>query len=160
MVELGRIAMTNEELTSCGIGALGARHGNNSAHMRVVVELGFDFVTWIAPCPQVSSAFRFLVIRIAALNHKTLDDAMKTSAVIKTGLGKLLEILDGLGRGIRPKLDNHFACAGFNHGHLFVIGSGGGRHLDRHTRDGRTVYEEMDAVTRGGIDGHTVPICG
>ena len=66
-----------------------------------------------------------LVIGIAALDHETFDDAMKTSAVIKAGLGQLFEIGDRLGRGIGPKLDDHVAFGRLDDGD-FVFGRGFG----------------------------------
>src|ERR1035437_6298308 len=77
----------------------------------MVVEFGFNFVSGIAGAPRVFLA-RVLGQRITALNHETFDDAMETGAVIKAFLGEGLEILNGLGRGVGPKLDDHFAFGG------------------------------------------------
>ena len=55
----------------------------------------------------------------------------KARAVIKAGLRQFLEIRDGLGRGVGPKLDDHVAFGGFNHGHFLgvrgALVAGGGR---------------------------------
>ena len=65
---------------------------------------------------SVSALFRrILRIGIAALNHEPFDDPVEDGAVVKALARQLLKILDRVWRGIGPKLDDHFAFAGFDH---------------------------------------------
>ena len=126
MVEERRVAMTDEKLAAGGIGIVRAGHGNDAAHVRAVIELGLDLVTRPARAPQVFLA-RVLGQRVAALNHETFDDPVKTSAVIKAFLGEGFEILDGLGRDLGPEFDDHFTFGGVDDGDFVgVCGSAHG----------------------------------
>ncbi len=79
--------------------------------MRTVIELGLDGVARPARAPHVFLAW-VLGQRVAALNHKAFDDAVKAGAVVKALVGQLLEILDGLGCDLGPQFDDHFAFGG------------------------------------------------
>ena len=46
---------------------------------------------------------------------KSLITRWKAGAVVKALLGEGLEILDGLGRHIRPKLDHHLPFGGLDY---------------------------------------------
>ena len=61
---------------------------------------------------------RILGERIAALDHETLDDAMKAGAVVKALFRQFLEILDVSGRDVRPEFDDHVAFGGFDDGNF------------------------------------------
>src|SRR5208283_3463196 len=111
MVEERRVAVADEKLAAGGIGMVRTRHGNDAAKVRAVIELGLDLVAWPARAPQILLA-RIFRERIAALNHETFDDAVKTGAVIKAFLGERFEIFDGLGRDLGPEFDDHFAFGG------------------------------------------------
>jgi len=62
---------------------------SNAARVRLVVELGLDLVARAARAPGI---FLTVVLRqrIAALDHETLDDAVKTGSVIKTLVRQVL----------------------------------------------------------------------
>ena len=81
--------------------------------MGSVVEFSLDLVTGIARAPGVFLA-GILGERVAALDHKTLDHAMKRRAIIKAFFGESFEIFDGLGRDVRPEFDDHFAFSGID----------------------------------------------
>src|SRR5262249_49879832 len=112
-VKKRRIREANEKLATRGIRMLRARHRNDTAFMLATIKFRFDFVTWIARAP-----FRFLRgilgLWIAALDHESLDDSMKTGAIVKAFIGKGLKILNRLWRDIWPKLENHFTLVCFN----------------------------------------------
>src|SRR5439155_13931092 len=108
---------TDEELRAGRIRIGHARHRDHAALMWVIVEFSFDFVAGSALSKAV--LFRWIFrIRIAALNHESLDDAMKSCAVVKSRAGKFLKIFYCFRSGIGPKFDDHFAFVGFDHGHF------------------------------------------
>ena len=121
MIEKSRATVADEKLRAGGIRVLRARHGDDAAHMRVVIELGLDVVTRPASAPHIFLA-RVFRKRVAALNHEAFDDAVKTGAVIKTFLRKFLEIGDRVRRSVSPELDNHGAFGGVNDGDFRTIG--------------------------------------
>jgi len=84
-----------------------------------IAKLGINLIAGIAGAPTVFLA-RIFGERIAALNHEALHNAMKTGAVIKGVIRQLLEILNRLGRNIRPELNHHLAPGGANHGNFLV----------------------------------------
>ncbi len=79
--------------------------------MGLVVELGLDLVAGTAGTPLLLLGI-VLSCWVAALDHKTFDDAVKAGAVVKTRFGQLLEILDMPRRNIRPEFENHFTFGG------------------------------------------------
>src|SRR5438552_10769241 len=97
------VAMTDKELAAGRIRIIRSRHGKNAAVVLAIVEFGLDFVARIARSPLGFLA-GILCQRIAALNHKILNDTMETSAVIESLPGKGLEVFDRFRRHIRPKL--------------------------------------------------------
>src|SRR5579884_691485 len=90
---------------------LGASHGNNAALVRAVVEFGLDLVTGTAGAPACFGV-RIFGERVATLNHETLNDAVKTGAVVKTFSRQRLEIFNGSGCDVRPEFKDHFAFGG------------------------------------------------
>src|SRR5262245_51898041 len=83
--------------------------------MRTLIELGLDLISWIT-CPPEMLRGRVLRVRIASLDHETLDDAMKCGAVVKTLAGKLLEVFNSFGSYLRPEADDHFSLGCFDNG--------------------------------------------
>ena len=83
--------------------------------MGFLVELGLDLVARPTGTPHSFFASVFGE-RVAALDHKTFDDAMKGRAIVKSLFGERLEILDGLGRDVRPEFGDHFAFGGVDDG--------------------------------------------
>ena len=90
-----------------------SRHRDHAPRVGLVVELGFDLVAGIAGSP---AGLVGLVLGewISALDHEVLDDAMETRSIVEAFLGERLEILNGLGCHLRPKLNDHGAFAGFD----------------------------------------------
>src|SRR5215831_11286411 len=109
-----RISMADKELAAGRIRVLGPRHGKHAAVVVAVIKFGSDFITWIARAPAMFG-FRILGKRVSPLNHEALDDPVKAGAVIEAFFGQGLEILDGFGRHVRPKLEHHFAFRGLNY---------------------------------------------
>jgi hypothetical protein len=89
------------------------------------IELGINLVARIAHAPHGLLA-EILAVRIATLDHKALDDAMKASAVIKSLLGQFLEIGNGLWGRVRPKLNDHGSFTGRDDRDLRIVRLGGG----------------------------------
>src|SRR6187455_3141942 len=82
--------------------------------MGLLVELCLNFVSRITGSPTCLLVF-VLGEWIATLDHESLDDTMKSSAIVKPRLGQLLEVLDRLRRNVRPKLSHHFTFARFDY---------------------------------------------
>src|SRR4030095_12437885 len=77
MIETRNRCETNKELRSGRIGIGAAGHRNDAALMGMIIEFGLDLVTRAAL--SVAGLFRWVFrIRIATLNHESLDDPMKT----------------------------------------------------------------------------------
>src|SRR5690242_1548649 len=92
----------DKELGPGRVGILLARHGENPAVMRMIVEFGFDFVAGTAGAVTAFLGWVFR-IRIASLDHETLHDSMKNRAIIKARARQFLEVLNRGGSGIAPK---------------------------------------------------------
>src|SRR5438270_6105090 len=99
MVEPRYRRETNEKLRARRIRIGFARHRDYSALVRMIIELGFDFVTRAA-CAVAILFGRIFRIRIAALDHESFNDPVKNCAVVKSGARELLKILDGARRGV------------------------------------------------------------
>ncbi len=112
-IEERSIAKANEELTTGRIGMSRTRHGDHAALVRTIVEFRFDFVTRIA-CAPASFGTGILCQRIAALDHETFDDTMKTGAIVKSFFREGFKILHRLWRNVRPEFQDHFALRGFD----------------------------------------------
>ena len=81
--------------------------------MGMIVEFGFDLVTRAAR--TVATFLRRILGKwIAALDHESTDDAMENGAIVEIGAGQLLEILDRLGSGVVPELNDHFSFTRFD----------------------------------------------
>src|SRR5207245_6907524 len=106
-VEKCRVAVANKKLAAGRIGIVRTRHREHAARIPLFIKLGRDFVARIARAPGRLFAFIFRE-RIAALNHKAFDDAMKRGAIVKTLARQFLEILDCLWRNIGPELSYYF----------------------------------------------------
>src|SRR5439155_24438098 len=88
------LGQANEELAAGRVGVLRAGHRDDAANVRLVIELGLDFVARSARAPTALPV-RVFGERIAALYHETFHDAVECGAVVKTLPGQPLEILDG-----------------------------------------------------------------
>src|SRR5262245_21955437 len=85
--------------------------------MGLVVELSLDLIARAARAPTALLGF-ILSVRITALNHKILDDAMEACPIVEAFVSKLLEVLDMSRRNIRPEFEDHFALGRFDNGNL------------------------------------------
>src|SRR6266852_5581094 len=85
-IEKLRVSQADEKLAARGVGVLRAGHGNGAAAMRALVELGLDRVAGAAGAP---ARFRFWIARqrVPALDHETLDDAVKGGPIVEAFLG-------------------------------------------------------------------------
>src|SRR5579862_8497776 len=88
--------------------------------MRMVIEFSVDRVTR-APCAPIAFPCGVFGIRIATLDHESLNDAMKAGAIIESLFGQSYEILDGLWSGLWPELQNHIPLSCLNNGDLVRI---------------------------------------
>ncbi len=61
---------------------------------------------------------RILGQRITALDHEILDDPVETRAIVESLLRQGLEVLDGFGGDVRPKLNDHVARRGADDGYF------------------------------------------
>ena len=122
-VKKTRVAVADEKLRAGGIRTLRTRHREHAANVWLVIELRLDLVTGTAGAPEVLLGI-VLRVRVAALNHKTLDDTVKTGAVVETFFREVGEIFDVAGCNVRPEFENHFAGAGSknsNFAHKFIL---------------------------------------
>src|SRR5207237_9964816 len=92
----------------------------HAALMRLFVKLGLNLVSGIAGAPTCLFAV-VLGEGIAALDHKSFDDAMECGPIVETSLGQLLEILDCLWCDVGPELGHHFALACLAHRYFFLV---------------------------------------
>ncbi len=88
--------------------------------MRAIVEFSGDGITGTAGT-ETGFVGGILSQRIATLDHEAPHDPMKRGAVVKAFAREFLEICNRPGRHFRPKFDDHFAVASFEHGHFFLI---------------------------------------
>ena len=79
--------------------------------MGVVVELGIDAVARPAGAPDILRR-RHFGQRVAALDHKALDNAMETGAIVESSFGEFFEIGDRIRRGLGPESDDHLTLRG------------------------------------------------
>lgn len=114
--------MANEELGSRAVRVLGASHRDDAALVRLAVEFGFDFVAGITGAGGALCA-RFCV-RAAALDHESLDDAVKGRAVVKPVTGEFLEVFHRLWRDFWPKGDGDISGGGFQNGYFLCCAHG------------------------------------
>ena len=113
LVQKAGVTEADEKLAASRIRMLRTRHGKHAAHMGLVVELSLELFARAAGAPAFFHAGVFGQ-RIAALDHEAFDDAMKRGAIVEAFARKFLEILDGLGRDVRPEFHHHVACRGFD----------------------------------------------
>ena len=81
------------------------RHRDHAAlvFQRVPDAVGGEFAADLIPRPAATRAGR-----VAALNHKAADDAVKNQSVIKAAARELDEIRHRFRRVFLTKLDHHF----------------------------------------------------
>ena len=114
LVEEAGIAVADKKLATGGIGAGGAGHREDAAHVSLGVEFGLHFVTGIAGAGH--AARTLFGVGATALDHETLDDAVKCGAVVKFVVGELFEVFDRLGGDVGPEGDGHFAVGSLDDG--------------------------------------------
>ena len=125
-VEEFGVAVTDKELRAGRVWAGRAGHREDAAHVGLGVELRFDL-----PAGTAGTGHTFFAdfgVGATALDHEALDDAMKCSAVIKTGTGEFLEVFNRLGGDVGPERDGQFAVGGLDDG--VFLGGSGGAHLN------------------------------
>ena len=88
--------MVDEELRRRRVRVTGAGHGNGAAR---VLQAVFGFVL----DGLAGGALRVLCVVAAALNHETLDHAVKHQPVVVAVLDVLHEVVGGLRRGLGIK---------------------------------------------------------
>lgn len=115
-VQVARIpfAQNDEKLAAAGV-LSGMCHGERAKLVLVRISAGFarDFVAR-STGPHAPIALRQVAReRIAALNHKIRDNAMKLHAVVKLLVRQLLKIAYGLGSVSRKKLSDEGPAIGF-----------------------------------------------
>src|SRR5882672_1028808 len=115
LVEEARLAMADEELAAGRIGVRRARHRQDPAHVRRVVELGLDLVARTAGAGA---------LRATALDHEARDRAVEHGAVVEALFGELDEVVDVPRRLVREELERHRARAGLDHGGDAVVLAG------------------------------------
>src|SRR5664280_1380362 len=110
-IQLRLWGKTDKKLAAGRVRASGIGHRKHPALVASIwpgIGFAFDGVTG-ATLSILTFLGWILGVGVATLNHKTLDDAMETGAIIKTVAGEFLEVGDGGGRDVRPELDDHRA---------------------------------------------------
>jgi hypothetical protein len=72
-IEVSVLSSADEELRTAGVRVAGASHRKNASFVRCLVEFGFDVV---------AGATHSGTFGATALDHETVDDAMKNKAVV------------------------------------------------------------------------------
>src|SRR2546423_8951009 len=111
-VEEGGVVEADEELAVAGIRARRARHRGGAADMRLLVELGLQFLAGAAGAGA---------LRTAGLRHKALDHAMEHDAVVKAFAHQFLDPRDVAGREVRAHFDGDGALGGLKNQSIFGV---------------------------------------
>lgn len=95
------ILVDDEELGSGGVRVGSAGHGENAAGVAegVVNAVGLELSLYVPAGAAHSGA-----LRVAALNHESLDDAVEDESVVKAALDKLFKVLTADGGVLGAKL--------------------------------------------------------
>ncbi len=101
-VEMGSVGMHNEELRSRAVGHHGTSHGNNSP---LVLQIVFKTVLGELSSNRIPGTARTVSFRVSALNHKALDNSVKTKSVVKAFLNERNKIVHGVRSDVRIKFD-------------------------------------------------------
>ena len=98
------IFVHNEELGAGGVRMLRTCHGDDTGAVleRIVKSVHCKFA-WDAVIRTTGSVSD----RVTALNHKSIDDAMKCKSVIKPFVYKSNKIIDCIGSCLREQLKFH-----------------------------------------------------
>ena len=104
-IKMRRAVEAYEELTARGVFMNRTCHRDHALLMRTIVELCDEF-------PLGSAGA--ITLRAAALKHEARNDAVKTSAQVKTLLGKFLEVSHMVRRNIFPELKLNGAVFGLD----------------------------------------------
>ena len=123
-VEEAGVAVADEKLATGRIRAGGTGHRDDAAHVGFGVELGLHLVAGVAGAGHSTCAL--FGVGAAALDHKTLDDAVKRGAIVEFLVGEFLEVFDRLWRDVGPEGEGHFAEGGLDDS-LFSGGAHGKR---------------------------------
>ena len=102
-IQMGRFLVHDEELRTGAVVRLRARHGQNTALVRNIIGKAvcrkFALNLFLRTAHAVAH-------RIAALNHETLDDAVKSQTIIEALIHQLHEVCNGDRRGISVQLSS------------------------------------------------------
>lgn len=91
--------MHDEKLARRALGKAFVCHSDHPAYIAAFLierRVQFDFIRQVFTVPGLAA--RAIAFRVAALNHKTADDAVEYQAIVKAFFGELDEILCGLWR--------------------------------------------------------------
>lgn len=112
------ITVADEKLRASGVGISRAGHRDHATHVRLFVKFGFNLIAGAAGSGH--SGFTLFGVGAAALDHESLDDAMKGRAVVEAFFGELLEVFDRIGCDVRPEGKGQVSVGGLDDG-LFVF---------------------------------------
>lgn len=106
-IEMGGSIDHNKKLRPGAIGVPRARHGQDTARVRRVIELCFHVVT--RPSRTILAFVFPLGIGIAALNHKIWDHTVKNGAIVKPGCRQFDKVFHMLRCFLWKKFELHVA---------------------------------------------------
>src|SRR5438105_4696193 len=112
-VEVRGRSKSDEELATVGVWT-GVRHREDS--FGVVLELGMDF---IGEC--ITGAAAACACRVAALDHESIDHAVKDDSVVEVFFCELDEIRNSVGRLLLEELNGEVSQGRFK----MCVGTGG-----------------------------------
>src|SRR5690242_14499753 len=113
VVEEAGVAEADEKLAVAGIRVGGARHRHRAAHVRFLVEFGFEFFARAASAGA---------LRAAGLRHEPVDHPVKYDPVVEPVLHQFLDARDVPGREFGTHLDHHIALGGLESQRVFRLG--------------------------------------
>ena len=97
----------DKELVGGGVGLAGTRHGDGSAF---VLQAVIGFVLY----RRLGGAFVVILVKAAALIHKTLDHAMEDSAIVSAVINVCQKVFHGVGRLVGKQFNFDIALRGFH----------------------------------------------
>ena len=109
-----RVGHHDEELAARAVGDHCACHGENAQR---VLEIVLEAVGGKFALDLVTGAARAVAVRVAALDHKTGDNAVKHHTIVKAGIRQRDEVVDGVGRKLGIELTAHHRAAFHFNGH-------------------------------------------
>ena len=93
---MGRIFVHGEKLGTRTVGHHASRHGNDAARVLEIVRgkaVHAEFA-----CNGISGSSHAAARRVAALDHKSRNDAVKTQSVVKPAVGERNKVVDRIRR--------------------------------------------------------------